>query len=266
MDSDTGIATVGFYGKLPAKGDFLSRHLPREFVSAWDDWLQSGLNASRAGLGDQWKNIYLTSPIWRFALSPGNCGECGWIGLFMPSMDRVGRCFPFAVARALPENRPPLDAAIGQQSWLSRVEELSLTALDDDDIDLAEFDESLAAATTTFPDSGEPSDGTGIERIATMDLSAGVRLPMTRDLNHDAVLRGVASNWMDRQFARYSLWWTEGSQIVTPSLLFFPGLPVADRFSALLDGGWTRQGWCDAGETDAKQPAEDSPLADAADT
>ena len=40
-----------FYGKLPAKGDFLSRNLPQEFVAAWDQWLQAGMHASREALG-----------------------------------------------------------------------------------------------------------------------------------------------------------------------------------------------------------------------
>ena len=37
----------GFYGKLPSEGDFVTRRLPWEFTSVWDDWLQQGMHASR---------------------------------------------------------------------------------------------------------------------------------------------------------------------------------------------------------------------------
>ena len=82
---------AGFYGKLPGKGDFLTRNLPRQFVDVWDDWLQSGMNAAKQVLGDEWLQVYLTSPLWRFVLPPGICGESAWAGVMMPSMDRVGQ-------------------------------------------------------------------------------------------------------------------------------------------------------------------------------
>ena len=37
----------GLYGKLPARGDFVTRRLDRGFVEAWDDWLQQAILASR---------------------------------------------------------------------------------------------------------------------------------------------------------------------------------------------------------------------------
>src|SRR5690606_36950533 len=29
----------GFYGKLPSRGDFVSRRLPADFIGQWDAWL-----------------------------------------------------------------------------------------------------------------------------------------------------------------------------------------------------------------------------------
>ena len=94
------MATCGFYGKLPSQGDFVSRRLPWEFTSAWDDWLQQGMQASRAALGERWLELYLSAPIWRFQLAPGVCGPMGWRGLFFASVDRVGRYFPLTLAFA----------------------------------------------------------------------------------------------------------------------------------------------------------------------
>ena len=31
---------VGFYGKMPSRGDFVRRGLPDSFVDPWDAWLQ----------------------------------------------------------------------------------------------------------------------------------------------------------------------------------------------------------------------------------
>ena len=95
MDS---ITSVGFYGKLPMVGDFVSRRLPNDFISSWDSWLQSAIAASREELGDDWLKNYLTSPIWRFLLSPGLCGNQAVAGIMMPSVDRVGRYYPLTVA------------------------------------------------------------------------------------------------------------------------------------------------------------------------
>jgi len=56
----------GFFGKIPSLGDFVTRDLPREFLDAWDDWLQRSVAESKTALGDAWLNTYLNSPIWRF--------------------------------------------------------------------------------------------------------------------------------------------------------------------------------------------------------
>ncbi|MBW8756432.1 MAG: type VI secretion system-associated protein TagF [Burkholderiales bacterium] len=96
------MATCGFYGKLPGEGDFVTRRLPWEFTAAWDDWLQQGMQASRAALGDGWLGLYLSAPIWRFQLAPGVCGPLAWRGLFFASVDRVGRYFPLTLAFAGP--------------------------------------------------------------------------------------------------------------------------------------------------------------------
>ena len=66
---------VGFYGKLPARGDFVRAALPRDFTDPWDDWLQSVMAGSRTEMGEDWLPAYLEAPVWRFALPPGCCGS-----------------------------------------------------------------------------------------------------------------------------------------------------------------------------------------------
>ena len=68
------VVAPGWFGKIPNLGDFVSRRLPWEFTSAWDDWLQQGMQASREALGARWLALYLSAPIWRFQVAPGVCG------------------------------------------------------------------------------------------------------------------------------------------------------------------------------------------------
>jgi len=96
------VSTHGFCGKVPARGDFVSAGLSRRFVDPWHDWMQRMLAGSRAILGECWDEIWLGAPVWRFRLSPGLCGPDAAVGLWMPSVDRVGRYFPLTFAMLAP--------------------------------------------------------------------------------------------------------------------------------------------------------------------
>ena len=88
---------AGFFGKLPSHGDFVSRRLPPDFLTEWEAWLNGGLDRSRAMLGEAWLTTYLACPIWRFIASPRCCGDSGFAGILMPSLDRVGRYYPLSI-------------------------------------------------------------------------------------------------------------------------------------------------------------------------
>jgi type VI secretion system protein ImpM len=121
----------GFYGKLPAFGDFVGRNLPRPVIDAWDRWLQTILPASRELLGEPWHDIWMEAPIWRFCLRPGSCGPVALTGLWMPSIDRAGREFPLMVAATLPTGF----ATAGNlecDPWLDAAESAALDALTSD--------------------------------------------------------------------------------------------------------------------------------------
>src|SRR5260370_2664306 len=106
MPDPLSAAAIGFCGKLPARGDFVTAGLPRRFAEAWHDWLQPVLAASRRALGEDWLAAWLEAPIWRFALSPGTCGPDSVLGLWMPSVDRVGRHFPLTFAAVASHSDP----------------------------------------------------------------------------------------------------------------------------------------------------------------
>jgi len=91
---------VAWYGKLPARGDFVGRGLPPRWRRDWDGWLQRGI-ALAAGTSDDAAlrdRLGAFAP-WRYLALPAP-GEV-WCGIVVPSHDRVGRAFPLTLAERL---------------------------------------------------------------------------------------------------------------------------------------------------------------------
>jgi type VI secretion system protein ImpM len=220
---------AGFFGKVTSHGDFVARRLAPAFQRRWDDWVQAGLQESRQALGAGWLPTYLSSPIWRFALAPGVCGEQGWAGLLMPSVDRVGRHFPLTLAACA---AAPLDCLTGRHAWFDRLEELALSSLRED-FSLDEFDAALCALEAP----GGAAPGSVIALDAGQALAAQLADPASQVLHRvaAAALRG------------HSMWWTDGSPQVAPCVLVCAGMPAPAAFAALLDGDWQGRGWDLAG-------------------
>ena len=149
------MAGGGFYGKLPSEGDFVTRRLPWEFTSVWDDWLQHGMQASREALGARWLELYLSAPIWRIQVAPGVCGPVGWRGLFFASVDRVGRYFPLTLA-FLDAGPTALAALSGQpEAWLA-IEDAALAGLTPT-LPIADFDRMMEALVLPTGASADPA-------------------------------------------------------------------------------------------------------------
>ncbi|SPE25102.1 putative Phosphoprotein phosphatase [Burkholderiales bacterium] len=105
-------ALAGWFGKIPALGDFVTRRLPANFVEHWDAWLSTELVDAQLALASAWQDTYRQAPIWRFALMPGAIDHHRWYGAWIPSFDRVGRQFPLTIALA---GQSSVDAA--QRCW-----------------------------------------------------------------------------------------------------------------------------------------------------
>lgn len=138
---------VGWYGKLPAFGDFASRRLPQEFIGDFDAWLARSILASREMLGEGWTQAYLGSPIWRFLLPPGvlAAGQSEtWAGVMMASVDRVGRHFPFIIAAPFTTGGDPSEHLPLMSRWWAGLEDVAMDALQHD-LDGDAVDAELAA-------------------------------------------------------------------------------------------------------------------------
>lgn len=218
----------GCYGKLPAKGDFVTRRVGRAFVSAWDDWLQRSILSSRDALGAEWLDFYLTSPIWRFALGADCCGPHTVAGVLMPSVDKVGRYFPLMLGCELAAKIDLVGLAREAAAWYQAVEDLALASLAPE-FRIEELERPIPLEIVTpfvSADAAEaaPSPGCHIEFDPAV---------------------GPAEFW--RSFAPapagQTLWWTSGSQHIAPCVLICPGLPEPAAFASLLDGAWRERGW-----------------------
>jgi type VI secretion system protein ImpM len=204
---------VGFYGKLPCRGDFLRRRVPQEFVDVWDAWVRESLSESRRQLRDRWLEAYLTSPVWRFVLTEGLCGRDAYAGLILPSVDRVGRYFPLTIVARWEVDVFPLETACNQERWFESAEALALHALEAPSLDFDDFDRGVARLAAQLDASVEPS-----ACLPSLD---------------------------ERRLQPLSLWWTDGLNEIAPAgMLCVTGLPEPSGFAAMLSGerapGWTQ--------------------------
>ena len=232
----------GCFGKIPGRGDFVRRDLDSDFVTLWDDWLQRALAASRTALGGRWLDLYLTSPIWYFVLGRGVVGGEARAGVMVPSVDRVGRCYPLMVAAHLapPSATEESESARGLDSWFSAATDLILDVVSAD-----------GPAETFF----EGVRALGRPRLR--DTSAGFYLS-AGDATAPDVLAALATD------SRASVWWSDGSEVVEPSTLVCPtGLPKPKGFTGFIDGAWTYHGWTSEAKATAS-PADVNGDGDAA--
>ena len=231
---------LGFYGKMPSNGDFVSRHLPRTFVDPWDQWLQESISSSRQQLGENWLDRYLIGPIWRFALSAGVCGDNAWIGLVMPSVDRVGRYFPLTLAVPVNETCKLLVIADNEESWFAQAEDIALTALDQNN-KLEAFNQDIIklAVPSHFSVSSQ-LDKTPESELTDSDFW---RIAMTDSKPISANLNPLTEQFLRQRFPDFTVWWSNGSEQVEASILICNKLPPAQGFSALLTGDWDQWGW-----------------------
>lgn len=104
--------TIGFFGKIPATGDFVSRGLAGEFVRAWDPWISTHL------VPMQTAGIWANGTSLRFLLGPAAMGPMA--GVILPSADRIGRRFPLTLAAPLVPAPPGLLIEAGD--WFAGLE------------------------------------------------------------------------------------------------------------------------------------------------
>lgn len=238
MIEDSSI--VGYYGKIPSKGDFITKALPRSFVDPWDLWLRDALANSKIKLGDDWMECYLTTPLYQFVLSPGVCGNQVWLGVMMPCVDSVGRYFPMTICKTFSDFSNPLNLIESNSEWFERVEKLLLTCLDDD-FSLPKFEELLSQLDSDDDESTITLKKTSMHRYQ----DSAWNFPVHEKEELCVIYPELVSSMLNTFYSSYSIWRTNGSDTISPSFVISEGLPPHESITAFMDGQWAKWGWTD---------------------
>lgn len=218
--------TAGWYGKLPALGDFAQRRLEQDFITHWDTWLQAVIVDSQRTLGGNWLATYLRAPVWRFMLGPGVVDGRRWSGILLPSVDRVGRYFPLTICTALPPFSWAATQVAALDAWLNRLEDAARACLTHE-ATVAGFEAALAAAGPL--DLGPPPPG----GAALAALKASSRAcPLPRLPGQPPAFDGLAGEALDELLEGYSLWWDSDGQ----RAIAHAHLPSGPAFVDMLQG------------------------------
>jgi len=227
---------TGIYGKLPAHGDFIARHLNSSFISIWDEWLQHFISTSQEQIGSDWLDIYLTSPIWQYVFSPGVIDSNMWAGIIMPSVDRVGRYFPISIVRQLSATQSAVDFVLHQDDWYHQIESHCLLALEGE-IDANQLAAMLAEIDLTTSQQYQPTQNLGDAGPMIIGLSA------TDDTHTGIVIPYLLNAALTNELSSFSLWKTAGSELIGPTLFCCQGLPPVNGITSMLDGQWQQRNW-----------------------
>lgn len=209
----------GLFGKLPGHGDFIQRELPASFVTPWDEWLQRAVHGSRELVGESWLDYYLTSPIWRFALSPGVLDEQAWAGILVPSVDSVGRYFPLTMAVPA-EHSNPFALQLAAADWYRQLSDLAIEALQN----ALQADQLCER----FPEPAYAQVADEVTVASATHIATG---------DSDGIAGsypGLLNQLYRQQYASYSLWWCAGSQHLAPTTLLSPALPEPTLYCSML--------------------------------
>jgi type VI secretion system protein ImpM len=217
----------GLYGKVPAKRDFVAIGAPREFLNAWEPWLQGAISASRTTLGEKWQSAFLTAPIWRFWLGADICGR-SVIGAFMSSLDGVGRYFPLTLFACADDDCAIPPPEFGpQDDWFDAAEAFLMSTLDHD----AKFEAMTADLGALRP----PTQ----ELCAAPDLEYGrdgAQVVPSRGGSFSELFESIRRRYHASIYAGSTFWWTIGGEGFAPLALPGKGMPDPFLFSAMLTG------------------------------
>ncbi|MBV8912018.1 MAG: type VI secretion system-associated protein TagF [Acetobacteraceae bacterium] len=209
----------GFFGKIPSRGDFLSRRLPSSVATAWENWLQALTTGVRAAGKRGWQDAWLTAPLWHFVLGRNLAGPHGAAGVLVASADRVGRLFPFTVIGAA-----ALESSASAADWARQAEGLAVAALDDA-FDPVHLDEALNALGPPLAPQG-PNRAAGVWPLVLDGDWPEPGDPLAED---EAAQPGPGPD--------QSEWWCRGSDRVGPVRLRCYGLPGTQTATAMVLGG-----------------------------
>ncbi|MGV2871629.1 type VI secretion system-associated protein TagF [Colwellia sp. E150_009] len=223
---------IGYFGKLPGYGDFIQRNVSPDFVKQWDNWLLKSIESSRLQLGEQWRERYFNSPIWRFVISQKGLIDAPITGFMMPSIDKSGRSYPFTIICQPDCHVNPFVLARETEVFHGLAEDFALSLLEKERPDLDEISTVLDeiykdVVALTF---------NGADVIATssvMEIAAmsGIN-KLDFSLSNDTLLEKL----LMMQNINISIWSMDGVSGVGAQKRYFSGMPPTDNYYSFLIG------------------------------
>jgi len=218
----------GWYGKLPALGDFARRRLADDFVAPWDEWLQRAMLASQQSLAGDWLERYLTAHVWRFVVMPGVIGNAAHAGVLMSSVDRVGRYFPLTICA--PFGALEMDRASFQRidHWCDMLETAARSCLDPQSQPEG-FDASVAAL-------GAPAlagAGANPNLVAALAANSSVVSLSFGAAGVAPQMEALGAGLLGRALAGHSLWWCRDHTGQSGGFAHI-GLPEARLYATMM--------------------------------
>ncbi|MDR1063944.1 MAG: type VI secretion system-associated protein TagF [Azoarcus sp.] len=217
---------MGWFGKLPSVGDFVGRGMPPPVQAAVHAWMSSGIAALVRTWSEEWRDAYLVSPVWHFAINAGIWGKPALIGCVAPSIDKVGRCSPLMVLRSFDESGvrevlPP------ESRWQYRVD-AAIRRIVGERIAVEGVNGLLAQLMARESEQASAAAGNILDELGIGDSAAGVRKAWFSWPDLPALFGERGSR---------SFWWAEPSPRLPPRQLIHRGVPDEDLFCLLMDGG-----------------------------
>jgi len=212
-----------WFGKLPAESEFFNRRLQPDFDTAVDEWLREGMKRLAVAQPEEWRERYLVTPLWHFAMTPDLWSRNAIIGCLAPSADRFGRVFPLIVLQrflgdTLAALLPP------QCDWLVDVDRLTRDCIGQETA-VEDFDRRLLDLTRSV-------------EISSADSTSGI----LKDLGISEPGKGRQRThfpWPDLkdQFPlrkRRSFWWAETGPARPARQIIHAGQPDTELFRLLF--------------------------------
>jgi len=226
----------GFYGKLPFYADFLHLSNHEKLVGEWENWAQQTLHKSQQIQGKEfWLEQYVKSPVWQFMLTPGVVNDSAYIGIMIPSVDSVGRYYPFMFYVQVVSNDLSSLLAADLTSWLAEIQDYILQILELDTYSFEELKSNIIEISNKYIDS---SNSSSIEEIQE-DYSTVVF--NHSEYHHQQTLTQLQFITM-LSCHNQSIWWCDGSDVMPANSAVITGMPSARIYLAMLNGDWETYG------------------------
>jgi type VI secretion system protein ImpM len=196
---------------------------------------------SREALGARWLECFLSAPVWRFVVPAGMFSRLAWLGLIVPSVDRVGRYFPLTIAASVGTGNIDVPSTLAKaRPWFDSLEALALEALTPE-LDLELFDAKLAKL--AVPE-GLPVVLPLRDDTVPLGVPEAIFLvwQLAPDCSETALARLLEGGLLGSRAAS-ALWMTKGGETVTASVALCGGLISGVRYCAMLDGQWSDHSW-----------------------